>query len=768
MNTMTNNTVRKEILFYIILLGLTLFYYYPIITAPFSVQDGYDMTAYYYPYWYFMQDSLEKFGEVPLWNSSIMCGTTIIGNAHFSYFYPPNWLLFILPLGLAFNIWFALHILLAGIGCFLLLRYFKLEKICALYGSIIYMFGGHVAVRIDIGHYHILSTIAIIPFAFLFLQRLLSNPTPKRGVQFGLILGIKLLTLHLQMFYYSIIFMMIYSIIYIALRFFRDKDILFRDIRKFCVNSIMAGVIALALCSAQLIYIMKASAYSHRAGRSYELFSKISLPLRQVLGIFFPDPWGTGLKDNRSYVGSVNYWELSAFIGFSVLLFVILSFRKRNSALNSIQISGIIMLIIAMGKYTPLGKFVYHLPFMSYTRAPSRFIILVVFSMACSAAFGLNSVIKNRENRSEKGKSIRNVFIFIGCIIVFLVLALQVFPEIGRSLLYPPPIDQNIEISNFTSGYVIYITLIFSPMIFFFILYRKNIIKPLLYAVLMLTVLIGELFIYGNRLINPVSEEQLKKGYKLLKRFETENGEFYRVKVSTTRDQIGYTIHGIGRVYGYEAFVNKDFFDMLIDIRNILKLSNEEYQKYVIRLYKYLNTKYIIDTNRRTIKSLELEEKPPTYVVGKRRSVYLYKNYMPRVYFAKEVFKSENLKEFYNYILTNNMNEEYKNNKAKIQIAKYEPNMVAIKIDAPSEGYVVLLDTYFPGWKAYIDGIETKIIKANYTFRALKISKGEHKILFKYRPTELTCGIIISLLTVLLLLSNYIYSGLKKKIIFKN
>jgi uncharacterized membrane protein YfhO len=55
-----------------------------------------------------------------------------------------------------------------------------------------------------------------------------------------------------------------------------------------------------------------------------------------------------------------------------------------------------------------------------------------------------------------------------------------------------------------------------------------------------------------------------------------------------------------------------------------------------------------------------------------------------------------------------------------------------------------LRDTGFPGWQAEVDGVPTPIYNANYLFRAVPISAGEHQVIFEYRPLSWRYGLVLS------------------------
>jgi hypothetical protein len=80
------------------------------------------------------------------------------------------------------------------------------------------------------------------------------------------------------------------------------------------------------------------------------------------------------------------------------------------------------------------------------------------------------------------------------------------------------------------------------------------------------------------------------------------------------------------------------------------------------------------------------------------------------------------------------------------------PNCVTIRatVDAPS--YVVLADTWYPGWQATVDGEPAQLVRANHAFRALHVEAGEHRIEMHYRPASVLAGGVTSLTALVLLI----------------
>jgi len=85
----------------------------------------------------------------------------------------------------------------------------------------------------------------------------------------------------------------------------------------------------------------------------------------------------------------------------------------------------------------------------------------------------------------------------------------------------------------------------------------------------------------------------------------------------------------------------------------------------------------------------------------------------------------------------------------QVTIISYEPERVIIEADLASKGYLILTDTCYPGWRAYVDGEEASIIRANLLFRAISLSAGQHRVEFSYEPASVKVGAAVSSATLL-------------------
>ncbi len=81
----------------------------------------------------------------------------------------------------------------------------------------------------------------------------------------------------------------------------------------------------------------------------------------------------------------------------------------------------------------------------------------------------------------------------------------------------------------------------------------------------------------------------------------------------------------------------------------------------------------------------------------------------------------------------------------QVEVVSYEPEEVRINARLAAPGYLLLSDTYYPGWTAEVDGEPATIERADVYFRAVYLDAGDHQVTFRYRPASVRLGLILSL-----------------------
>jgi hypothetical protein len=81
-----------------------------------------------------------------------------------------------------------------------------------------------------------------------------------------------------------------------------------------------------------------------------------------------------------------------------------------------------------------------------------------------------------------------------------------------------------------------------------------------------------------------------------------------------------------------------------------------------------------------------------------------------------------------------------------------DSRQLVIAAEAPVDGYLLLADTYYPGWTASVDGTPTPIYRANVSVRGIRLPKGRHEVRFTYDAPGFSRGLTVTLLAISILL----------------
>ena len=84
-------------------------------------------------------------------------------------------------------------------------------------------------------------------------------------------------------------------------------------------------------------------------------------------------------------------------------------------------------------------------------------------------------------------------------------------------------------------------------------------------------------------------------------------------------------------------------------------------------------------------------------------------------------------------------------------VVAVKPTEMEVQTSSEIPNFLVTSDVYYPGWRATIDGQETKLYRADYALRGVVVPAGRHVVKFAYWPRRFYLGAAVSLLSLVLL-----------------
>lgn len=732
--------------------------------------------------WRNLAIDLLKKGQNPLWNPYSLCGSPLVPIFHSSLFSPFNLLFFLFDKLKAMSLIVIFQPLLSLFFMYFFLRELKLSCLSSLFGSIVFGFSGFMLAWLEWGN--IGHTLLWLPF-FLWLTEKLKRTKKEIYLMILIIaLGISLSAGHPQTFFYCFCVWFCY---FIWTNWERIKW------KSFCAATVITGVFI--LCFAFLIIPAGYSFLSsirpvenYISRENYGFF-----PPLHIITFLAPDFFGNPATGNWWGKG-FNYQEQIGYFGLLPLGLVLFCFYLNEKKENRVLFWKILFLVsfLLALKY-PLSWLIYFLkiPLLS-TASASRILMINTFSGAVLAAFGLEKITK------ENIKIFCQTFLLPTLVILSYGLAAIISYFLAkREIKVDIYSDQAINGFNlFANQMKVGLRNLVLPILLLFLLYcltagsaffkkNKRSLNFFRMAIVLLT--IGELFRFGWK-YNPFVKKEfyfpqtsitqyLQKEMGLA-RLEREKAEVLPPNMWIPFDL--YSASGYDPVYplSYAKFLS--IFSKTDG--NFSPSRYAEIDTYSSFLFNLSGIKYVLAIKRNKLGVVDQRgdisykfNLPQFEKVYEKGSLVVLKNKeaFPRLFWAKTLFFSKddesatqkilenisNLKE--TAILTVNNHESFKlanqrwqnnNEQNKISIETYQSGMVVLDVETKSDGFLVMTDTFFPGWEAFIDGVKTKIYKVDIAFRGIEIPSGKHKVIFKYRPFLLKESSVISCFSFLMVI----------------
>ena len=101
----------------------------------------------------------------------------------------------------------------------------------------------------------------------------------------------------------------------------------------------------------------------------------------------------------------------------------------------------------------------------------------------------------------------------------------------------------------------------------------------------------------------------------------------------------------------------------------------------------------------------------------------------------------------------------------EVTITRYEPERIEILVEADGDGWLVVSDAFYPGWKVTVDGKASSMERADLLFRAIPIREGRQEVILIFQPDSVRIGVLGSALaaTLCILMLGYARLGVSRR-----
>ncbi len=841
---------------------LTLGFFWQILLTPstWMPAGGGDLAPFLYPNYLFATQNLRQ-GVIPLWNPHLYGGAPFAADIQSGLFYPVNLLVFVLVPRLTYE-WLEylaiFHFWLAGMTMYACLRLLRpptadgrrqtvdrrpetgdqqpliadhqpetadrrspiyrrhagpnlqspitnLHPLAALAGAIAFEFSDLFIVHF--GNLNMIAVAAWLPLVFLLFHKSLQRQSLGLAAAAGVVLAVATLAGHIQITLFILLTLGLYSLWHIGFTISLcapSADLRFTifqsPISTQSVQSLLALLttllVTIGLSALLLFPAYELSRYTPRAELPYGEAAAYSLHPVQLVGLLIPNYFG---RDPALHWGP---WERveTGYIGLMPLLLALIGIRLYRSRLKYFFLGlGLIALALALGDFTPVHGWLYALaPGFDQLRAPARFILLLDFSLAVLAAFGLNTLLQGLDAAAQAAarKILKGLTWILGGLIV-VAAPLSYFALLVTQDRNPAIFTRAAAAAAGVATFAIFA--VAALIILYLITNYQPIgglrllpnwpatpepgvgtrpaglittyhLPPRLAGLAAILVITLDLFTLGYNVDTGHANPAAGFDHPAALAFLQADPNPYRIEVTTdvwhAWQPNTALLHGLYDVWG--------LYNPLTLADTTLYWSGAPPRNS--GRYNFLGVKYIIASKAGAPADGDIV---PVFEGDPEINIYLNQSALPRALFvthatitpnhdaAWQALRADDFDPSTTVILEADQHpsappslqpssppisqsaEGTHSAIANLSFLHYSLHTVTLAVDADQPGYLVLPDAYYPGWQASVDGRPQPLWRANYAFRAVYVPAGAHTVQFVFDPLIWKLGLAVSGLTVL-------------------
>lgn len=672
-------------------------------------------------------------GHLPLWNPYVFAGAPFFANPQTALLFPLTWLAAVLPAPTAVTLIVILKLSLAGTGTYVFLRQLAVTPLSATLGALAFMLNGAL---VTWAAWAVGSAMAMLPWLFVVTERLRRRATGAWTAGLALVVAAAIAAGYLQTTVLGLFAAGLWALVRA-----RESDRPLAFIGRWAVG---AGLGALA-SAVQLLpfveYARLSSVYAYRT----QWMPVMAVPLRMAVALFLPQYYGSPLT--RDFWGYWNFNEIAATVGLvpwiGLPAAVVGAWSRPKTGFFLV-----IAVVAALACYDVpvVTAALDRLPPLSLVIA-FRVVAFLAFALAVLGAIGFDVLRETPPPLVARAVKIGVAAVVVGVLAV--VADDGPLPPRGTGGVAP------------ATQYVVFLASMVGAGAAALTLARGGRRSTAAAGALIVVQLASTLPLAAT--YNPVIDA----------------GRFYpppppavrHLQMAEARDPgrvffpIGKNIpmlYGLRDVTGYDGMTPRRIEQLLspggYGLNLIASGSLTLTLPWSSPLFDLLGV-------RRLMLPPGTDRVPPHFVLdydGPDGRVWRNPRALPRALLVPSARCVGDLDaldamhggriDFRTEVLVHDCAPlglvDAAGGTGSARIVVDEAERVVVTTDGAQPAYLLLVDAWFPGWRAWVDGVEHPVWRADYAFRAVRVPAGRHEVEWRYRPASLTFGLAVSLVAL--------------------